>query len=56
VAKVVVKGAATGRRGLVASYPSPPPTMSSLRAPRSVSMRNLDEKASNVFLASYLLR
>src|SRR5215210_6936538 len=32
------------------------PTMSSLRAPRSVSLRNLDKKASNAFLASYLLR
>ena len=56
MAKVVVKGAATGRRGLVASYPSPPPTMSSLRAPSSVSLRNLGEKASNIFLASYSLR
>src|SRR5215203_3751056 len=32
------------------------PTRSSLNASRSVSLRNLAEKSSRVFLASYLLR
>src|SRR5215217_8808178 len=42
--------------GWLHSLPYTTPTRSSLKAFRSVSSRNWAEKASRVFLASYLLR